>query len=301
MAFYFHRATTMGLPSNLAAVPLTAVLMPFAVAAVALSYISIHIATPFASIAALALRGITSTVTLLGSARVADIRVPTPSTPVILAGVAALLLAAIAARQRKLYALAGLIPLALTAFTITAIPPRPDLHPNVLEVTAIDVGQGDSLLIVSPDGHTLLVDSGGLPLWMHSDFDIGEQVVSSYLWSRRIHRLDAVAITHAHADHMGGMSSIIANFRPKELWLGVDTQSAELNQLLDKARDFHVDIIPHHSGDDFLFGSQTHVRVLAPAARHGRATPPRQRRLTCYENFVSGNFCLAHRRRRASD
>jgi len=264
MAFYFHRATTMGLPSNLAAVPLTAVLMPFAVAAVALSYISVHIATPLASVASLALRGITSTVSLLGSARVADIRVPTPSAPLIIAGIAALLLAAIAARQRKLYALAGLLPLALTALTITAIPPKPDLHPNVLEVTAIDVGQGDSLLIVSPDGHTLLVDSGGLPHWMHSDFDIGEQVVSSYLWSRRIHRLDAVAITHPHADHMGGMSAIIANFRPKELWLGVDTQTAELNQLLDKAREFHVAIIMRRSGDDFLFGSQTHVGILAP-------------------------------------
>src|SRR6185369_10293598 len=74
MAFYFHRATTMGLPSNLAAVPLSAVLMPFAAGAIALSYISTSIAAPFAWIAGLALRGITSTVTLLGGARVADIR-----------------------------------------------------------------------------------------------------------------------------------------------------------------------------------------------------------------------------------
>ena len=37
--------------------------------------------------------------------------------------------------------------------------------------------QGESILPVTPDGHTLLVDAGGLPKWMHSDFDLGEQVV----------------------------------------------------------------------------------------------------------------------------
>ena len=69
-------------------------------------------------------------------------------------------------------------------------------------MTAIDVGQGDSILLVTPTGRTLLVDAGGLPYWVHSDLDIGEDVVSPYLWSRAISRLDAVAITHAHADHL---------------------------------------------------------------------------------------------------
>ena len=98
-------------------------------------------------------------------------------------------------------------------------------------MTAIDVGQGDSILLVSPTGRTLLVDAGGLPQWVHSDLDIGEDVVSPYLWSRAISRLDAVAITHAHADHMGGAAAILANFRPRELWLG-DPSDPEMKALL---------------------------------------------------------------------
>ncbi len=83
---------------------------------------------------------------------------------------------------------------------------------------AINVGQGDSLLLITPEGKTLLVDGGGFgggPRQIQGqaqEFDIGEEVVSAALWSRGIRRLDAVALSHAHSDHMGGLPAVAAQF-----------------------------------------------------------------------------------------
>ena len=66
----------------------------------------------------------------------------------------------------------------------------------------------------------LVLDAGGLPpAGKHKPrIDTGEDVVSPYLWSRSIRRIDAVAISHGHMDHIGGIPAVIDNFRPKELW-----------------------------------------------------------------------------------
>jgi competence protein ComEC len=159
--------------------------------------------------------------------------------------------------------LTGWAALAVTAFWITAIPPHPQLRPGVLELTAIDVGQGDSILLVSPQGRTLLIDAGGTPFWMHSELDIGEDVVSPYLWSRQFHQLDIVALTHAHADHMGGMAAVLANFHPRELWLGVNSPSPELQTLLREAKALKIPIILHKAGDSLEMGGAK-LAVLAP-------------------------------------
>ncbi len=262
MAWYFHRATTMALPANILVLPVASILLPTAVLAVALSYISRWLAYLPAIIAESALDALTGTIRIIGHLRVSDVRVPTPSLAVSIAATVALGLALLLARRRGVAAL-GVAALAVAAAGLVFLPARPQLRSGTFEITAIDVGQGDSLLLITPEGKTLLLDAGGMPGNVRSDFDVGEEVVSPYLWSRGIRRLDAVAISHAHADHMGGMKSVIANFRPRELWYGVESPSRGFVDVEQTARAYQVGLVPHASGDAFDFGG-VHVRVLNP-------------------------------------
>ena len=98
--------------------------------------------------------------------------------------------------------------------------------PKAVTVTFLDVGQGDCSLIEYPDGRRMLIDGGGvaagrfLELQDQSTFSIGEDVVSAYLFSRGIRRLDTVVLTHAHNDHLSGLFDVLMNFEVGELWLG---------------------------------------------------------------------------------
>jgi len=165
-------------------------------------------------------------------------------------------------KQRRALVVGSLAGLVLTATMLVTLT-RPDFRPGVLEVTALDVGQGDSIFVVTPTGKTLLVDSGGSLGAAGTSFDIGEEVVSPFLWARGVTHLDAVAVRNGHADHMGGMRSVIANFRPHELWTGSVAVNPELIELLGYARERGVIVRRFSAGERFAFGG-TELEVLAP-------------------------------------
>src|SRR5581483_2668328 len=156
---------------------------------------------------------------------------------------------------------------ALIIAAIAAIAPHPIQHPrDALLVEAIDVGQGDSLLLITPEGKTLLIDGGGFGGGPHQaapDFDIGEEVVSAALWARGIRHLDAVALSHAHSDHMGGLPAVLRNFHPDELWVGNNPRVPAYLALLDEAATLHTRLRTLHAGDALTLGT-VQIGVLAP-------------------------------------
>ncbi len=271
MAVYFHRVTPFAAPANLLALPMLAVLMGCATATFLLSLLHPLLAVAPAAVTALLLHAVTRIIGALGSLRGADVRTPGPG--LLLIAAALLLWAGTLVLLRRPLRRHGLIACALIPCALIAVlwPAHPQLRRDLLEFTAIDVGQGDSLLVGSPRGRAMLIDAGG-PTGSASrtdlsSFDIGEEVVSPYLWSRGIRQVDVVVLTHAHSDHIGGMAAVLRNFRPRELWVSVDAGTPPFLSLLQLARDEGVAVRHLHAGDRLAWEGTT-VQVLGPATTY---------------------------------
>jgi competence protein ComEC len=267
MAAYFHRVTTSGLLVNILIVPALTLLLPAALLTMLALLASPQIAWLPAAGAAALLHAVLAIVRVASAWHISEWRLPGPNIAATFACLALLGLAVCLVRLRNRFA----IPIgaaALVTATVCAVAPHSIARrADTLEISAIDVGQGDSIFVVSPDGRTMLVDAGG-PVGgstHQGNFEIGEDVVSPYLWSRQVRRLDVVALTHAHSDHMGGMPAVLRNFRPRELWVGHNPPIPSYEQLLRQATSLGIKVRSFSAGDTMPFGAAT-VRVLAPAS-----------------------------------
>jgi competence protein ComEC len=280
MALYFHRITVFALPVNIFILPLLLILMPAALITLLCALIGPAYAVIPAMIVAVFLHIGTGLVRLFGSMAWGDFRIPAPSIwqslafCVLLA--AAIVLSHLSHKNKNVAKVGHPFNIrwprraawaALLLAAVIVVVPRPVDHPrDDLLVEAIDVGQGDSLLLIAPDGKTMLVDGGGFvggPHQAPQEYDIGEEVVSQVLWSRGIRHLDVVALSHAHSDHMGGLPAVLHNFHPAELWVGNNPRFDAYNALLDEAAGLGVRVRSLRAGDALSFGP-AQVNVLAP-------------------------------------
>jgi competence protein ComEC len=275
MAAYFNRVTIFALPVNLFILPLLAVLMPAALITLIVALAWPAAAWVPATLVALPLHLGVRLVHLFGSFAMGDIRIPAPllwqsAAFCVLLGAAIVLASGSSWQRRAAWA-------ALVFAALAAVLPRPVNHPHdALLMEAIDVGQGDSLLVITPEGKTLLVDGGGFgggPQQAQPEFDIGEQVVSPALWSRGIRHLDVVALSHAHSDHMGGLPAVLRNFHPGELWVGNNPSYGPYNALLHEAASLGVRIRSLRAGDALTLGS-AQIAVLAPLSDYRPGPEP---------------------------
>ena len=271
MLLYFHRFSLSGLTANLIVVPLMSIVVPFGILAILTGW---H--WP-ASIASLMLNW-SEAVAFWHLKWAPEFRVPDPPQWLDLAFVAALGLCAVSLRQRKLRLIA--VPLALAAFAALAFYRFPPVtEAGKFELTAIDVGQGDSLLAVFPKGQLMVVDAGGILTFGKQkrkppQIETGEDVVSPFLWSRRIAKLDVVVSTHAHEDHAGGLPALIANFHPKELWTGANPESVVWSKVEQAARRAGTQIRSLQAGDKFAYGGAL-ITVVAPLSGYLPSKDPK--------------------------
>jgi len=155
----------------------------------------------------------------------------------------------------------------MALFLICAHPfPAPQPPPGMMWITALDVGQGDSVLLMA-GGATLLVDAGGA--LGASTFDLGERVVVPALRHLGVRRLSALVLTHPDHDHVGGAPAVLralevgAVWRPQGDWSGTGWEEVER---VARARQVPVRIL---GAGDLLKVGPLWVEVLWPREADG--------------------------------
>jgi beta-lactamase superfamily II metal-dependent hydrolase len=125
-----------------------------------------------------------------------------------------------------------------------------------LQVYALDVGQGDSQLIISPEGKSVLIDAGPP--------QAGDEVVAA-LEKRNVKSLDLAVATHPHADHIGGMRQVLENVEVKNfLDSGRVYASSEYERLLRVITEKKIKFIEAKKGMRFDLGSGVGLETLNP-------------------------------------
>lgn len=215
VAYHFHMVTVAGFLANLVAVPWTGlVILPLAALASAMTFLWPYSSDiffwPLAGKAAGSLLAFADGLSTLADPLV--MRIAPNGVELMLAY--AVIVTLVFWRQlpyRRLVAVgltAGLI------FNVGWWQMKP-LMTDRLEVTFLDVGQGDAALIRFPGGKSMLIDGGGLP---RGEFDIGEHVVAPVLLAKGIHRVDWLMLSHPHHDHYRGLAAVAERFHPDVLW-----------------------------------------------------------------------------------
>ena len=129
-----------------------------------------------------------------------------------------------------------------------------------VEVSFVDVGQGDCAVVITPHGKCLIFDTGGVREHM---FDVGGRVVVPYLKHENIRAVDKIFLTHVHEDHAGGAGAVIKKLPVSEIITAGEPKS-EYAAVFGIAEEYLPPLRAGHAGEIFsVDGVQVEI-LFAP-------------------------------------
>jgi len=280
LAYYFNRLSWIAPLANLAIVPLSSAVLAAGMidALTCRAFSSFHGVTHAAGWLASLLLKITARVSAWPGAWQ---RCPTPPLGWVITGIVLLSMWHFLRRRRfwvpLLYVATLLVCLSRAIDPVDALAePGTEasetsadrIGSRALRLTFLDVGEGDSLVIRFPDSSVWLVDGGGIHRTPDEDeasvsFDVGEAVVSRYLWHYWIARLDCIVLSHPDQDHAGGVPAVLKNFRVEEFVYGETRSDPMLDRILETARERRTVARLTEAGNTVMH-SGVGIRVLNP-------------------------------------
>ncbi len=130
-----------------------------------------------------------------------------------------------------------------------------------LKAHYIDVGQADSIFIELPNGQCLLIDAG--------DNNNGNQI-ANYIKSLDYNQLDYVVATHPHADHIGGMTTVINNIKIGKFYMTEKEHTTKtFENMIDALSANNVDVFKAKAGTDIINITGLQVSILSPVSSYG--------------------------------
>ncbi|MCL4378713.1 MAG: MBL fold metallo-hydrolase [Actinobacteria bacterium] len=128
-----------------------------------------------------------------------------------------------------------------------------------LKVHFIDVGQGDSILIQTPEGNTMLIDGGP---------QSSASSLVSYLKDLGITKLNVVIATHPHEDHIGGLVSVLNNFEVGNILdSGVNHTTKIYSEYLNTIKSKNINFVNWEPGQEFSIGDGVEFTILGPITK----------------------------------
>ena len=116
--------------------------------------------------------------------------------------------------------------------------------PKDLKISFIDVGQGDSCLIVTPFNKKILIDGGGSE--QNDNYDIGEETLIPYLLGRGINKLDYIIVSHFDSDHVEGLLTVMEKLKVRQVIIskqGKDSDNYQKFKEIVKKKKINVTIV----------------------------------------------------------